>query len=78
MTYTNEIEEAMIAKRDLPLLTESYVKDTLKSLYRQHGIEIKKSQLLSNADLIQMDTKWAKKLGYGRKRETWFLSCIAR
>lgn len=78
ITYSSDIEESMMIKRELPALTPSYVKETLQNLYRPFGIEIKKTQVLSNRDLIKLDTKWAKKLGYGKMRESFLLSCIVK
>lgn len=78
ITYSKEIEATEIESRDLPLLTDIYIKETLGPLYRNSGIEIKKVKTLSNKELIQLDTKWAKKLGYGKPRETFFISCVVK
>ena len=76
VSYSKEIEATEIESRDLPLLTDTYVKETLGPLYHESGIKIKNVKTLSNKDLIKLDTKWAKKLGYGKQRETFFISCV--
>lgn len=76
VSYSKEIDATEIESRDLPLLTDTYVKETLGPLYHESGIKIKKVKTLSNKDLIKLDTKWAKKLGYGKQRETFFISCV--
>lgn len=76
VSYSIEIEATEIESRDLPLLTDTYVKETLGPLYHKSGIKIKNVKTLSNKDLIKLDTKWAKKLGYGKQRETFFISCV--
>ena len=78
ITYSKDIEATEIENRDLPSLTNTYIKETLGPLYRNSGIEIKKVKTLNNKELIQLDTKWAKKLGYGKPREIFFISCVVK
>lgn len=75
ISYCNFYEKQVIKERELPALSISYFSEKLKYIYKNYGISINKVSVLSNEDLKKIDTKWAKKLGYGREREIFYLSC---
>lgn len=75
ISYCNFYEKQVIKERELPALSISYFSEKLKYVYKNYGISINKVSVLSNEDLKKIDTKWAKKLGYGREREIFYLSC---
>jgi 16S rRNA (adenine(1408)-N(1))-methyltransferase len=78
ISYCDFYEKQVIKERGLPTLSISYISDKLKYVYNNYGISINKVSVLSNEDLKKMNTKWAKKLGYGKQREVFYLSCIIK
>lgn len=75
ISYCDFYEKQVIKERALPALSIAYFSQKLKYVYENYGISINKVSVLTNEDLKKMNTKWAKKLGYGRKREVFYLSC---
>jgi 16S rRNA (adenine(1408)-N(1))-methyltransferase len=79
VTYSNLYEEKVIDIRNLPELSTNYIKNELKHRYRLSSIDITEIALWNNEDLKKVDSKWAKKLAFGRCREIYyFKSCIAK
>ncbi|MFZ5352867.1 MAG: class I SAM-dependent methyltransferase [Bacillota bacterium] len=76
VTYSPLYETKEINLRLLPELSLDYINAELKRKYSFCGINIKKAELCSNEGLKSLDTQWAKKLAYGRKRDIYYLSGI--
>ena len=74
--YCDLYEKKEMAVRGLPELNLAYFCNELKSVYEKYGICIGQVSVLDNEDLKKLDTKWAKKLGHGKKREIYYLRCI--
>lgn len=75
VSYCDLYEKQEIESRQLPVLNVSYLCSKLKIIYEKYGITITKVSVLNNEDLIKMETKWAKKLGYGKKRDVFYMNC---
>lgn len=75
VTYSSLYEAKVITLRELPELSEEYINENLKPKYRDCGINIKRVELCNNDSLKKLDTSWAKKLAFGRKREVFHLNC---
>lgn len=75
ISYCNLYEKQEIESRSLPTLTDSYLCNELKAIYKRYGINITQVSVLNNEDLKKIETKWAKKLGYGKKRDVFYMSC---
>jgi 16S rRNA (adenine(1408)-N(1))-methyltransferase len=73
VTYSSLYEVKEISERDLPELSVEYITGVLKYKYLTHGILLKNTNLLSNEDLKALETTWAKKLAFGRKRDIYHL-----
>lgn len=69
ITYAEAYEANEIKSRNLPLLSYDYIAKILKSKYKHYGLDIKKINVWDNLSLRCLNTKWANKLSYGRKRE---------
>lgn len=76
VTYSSLYEAKEIASRQLPELSEEYINTELKYKYKNCGISIKKVELCNNDLLKGLDTSWAKKLAFGRKREVFHFNCV--
>ena len=59
---------APIRMRQLSQLTPEYVWSTLAERYAAHGIVVKESRLLSDAEIDDLHSSWAKRLRHGRER----------
>jgi len=75
VTYSSLYEAKEITSRQLPELSEEYINTELKYKYQSCGIKIKKVELCNNDSLKGLDTSWAKKLAFGRKREVFHFNC---
>lgn len=75
VSYCNLYEKKEIESRNLPTLTASYLCNELKAIYKRYGISITQVSVLDNEDLKKIETKWAKKLGYGKKRDVFYMNC---
>lgn len=75
VTYSSEYEKSEIDERKLPELSMNYIKTYLKKQYNIHGINITDVEIWDNTMLKSLDTKWAKKLAYGKNREIFCLIC---
>lgn len=75
VTYSDKYEKEEINIRKLPPLSLSFIKTQLKAKYSFYGIKIDDVCLWNNDMLKTLDTKWAKKLAYGKKREIYYMKC---
>ena len=75
ISYSNLYEKQEIESRNLPMLTTSYLCNELKVIYKRYGINITQLSVLDNEALKKIETKWAKKLGYGKKRDIFYMKC---
>lgn len=75
VTYSSFYEAKEINSRELPTLSMEYINTKLKYKYSLYGICINKVELCNNDSLKELDTSWAKKLAFGRKREIYHLVC---
>ncbi len=78
VTYSPLYEAREINNRDLPELSLEYIYSKLAKRYKALGIDIKKAELCDNERLKSLDTSWAKKLAYGRKRDIYHISGIVK
>jgi len=70
-TYSLLYEEQEIIRRGLDILSYEYLSGQWKSNMCQHGIIVTSVQVFSNKNIKNMNSEWAKKLGYGRKRDVF-------
>lgn len=75
VSYCDIYEKQEIENRQLPALNLSYLNDILKNKYKIYGIHMMNISILDNDKLKKMETKWAKKLGYGKKRDVFYMNC---
>lgn len=75
ITYSSTYEKAVVCSRNLPTLDMQYFKTSLKPIYKEQGFIIEQIKSVNNDALKTFDTKWAKKLGYGKEREIYHLVC---
>lgn len=68
-------EKKMIEELSLPLITPAYLESTLTQAYREAGFEIR-WRYISQDELKQLPTAWAKKLAYGKERQ--FIEIIGK
>lgn len=73
--YSELYEKQKIESRRLPELSLSYLNSSLRAKYKGYGLNIVKATVLDNEDLKKLDTKWAKKLGFGKKRDIFYIKC---
>ncbi|WIV11840.1 hypothetical protein [Proteiniborus sp. MB09-C3] len=76
VTYSTKYEKREIHERELPILSIDFIKTHLKKQYMAYGINIEDAYIWDNNMLKSLDTKWAKKLAYGKEREIFYLKCI--
>ncbi len=72
--YEVKYEAAEIQKMGLPSFTPEYCK-LLEKQYAQHGLQILSWQWLDNAALQKIPSKWARRLAFGRARQTLQWTC---
>lgn len=65
--YEADKEKNTIQELNLPELTKEYCEKTLKPAYQEAGFEIS-WRFISQTELRQLPTAWAKKLAYGKER----------
>lgn len=75
IAYSSQYEEREMASRNLPELTMQYLKGSLKDKFKQCGIHMTEVSALNNEQLKNIQTKWAKKLAYGKNRDIFHLKC---
>jgi 16S rRNA (adenine(1408)-N(1))-methyltransferase len=70
-------DEQRDARQGAPLgttaLEEKHVHATLPRLYEQAGLRMTSANRISQKELAQYQTTWAKRLAFGRPREVWRL-----
>lgn len=76
VSYDIQYEAKEIMDRQLPQLSMNYINNQLKSRYRHWGIDIKRAEVCGNDTLKGLETQWAKKLAFGRKRDIYHLHCL--
>lgn len=75
ISYCSIYEKQEIENRQLPELNLVYLNNELKSKYKSYDISIKNVSILGNEALKKIETKWAKKLGFGRERNIFYIDC---
>lgn len=69
--YSNIHEPSEIEKRALPLLSEDYLHNQLRDIYKKAGLEIESCTNLSTLDIKNFGSFWAKKLFLGKNRDVF-------
>jgi 16S rRNA (adenine(1408)-N(1))-methyltransferase len=69
--YSTIHEPVEIEKRNLPLLTDDYLKLNLSEIYKAAGLIIEKCTNLKPQDINKFGTLWAKKLYLGKSRDVY-------
>ncbi len=72
LSYSILYEKDEMQRRQLPLFNEEYIEKFMIPTYKNQGINLTGYTLLSNQDLKNLETQWAKQLGFGRKRDSIF------
>lgn len=75
ITYSETYEKSEIDKRQLPELSYDYINTVLKRKYKGSNLDICSIELLNNDMLKKINTKWAKKLAFGRQRTIYYFKC---
>lgn len=75
VTYSTNHEKQEIEARKLPTLSIDFIRTQLKQQYGVYGINIDDAYIWNNDMLKKLDTKWAKKLAFGKKREIFYVKC---
>ncbi len=73
ITYEIEYEAAEIEKLGLPELSLAYVDKVLAPRFWQQGLSLMERKFLTNQELKAVTSTWAKRLGYGKVRNTLFI-----
>ncbi len=73
-TYSDSYEEATIGSRRLPELTSEYLKGEYTAALKKHRLEITDITEYDNEFVKGFDSKWAKRLAFGRKRKFFDIS----
>lgn len=68
-TYGNAFEENMIETRSMPTLSKEYFDGEYRNALKSLGLEIESIELLDNDFVKGFDSKWARKLAFGRRRD---------
>jgi 16S rRNA (adenine(1408)-N(1))-methyltransferase len=75
ITYSDLYEKKEIESRKLPELSEYYFNNELRYIYKSQGINLIEASVLDNEGLKKLDTKWAKKLAFGKTRSVFYFKC---
>ncbi len=70
VNYDLQYEANEITKLGLPNLTIEYLETTLAPKYNNYGLFFSKSENLSNEEMTKIPSTWARRLGFGRPRQT--------
>lgn len=73
--YDEGREAQEIGSRALPPLSAGHFK-RLAPLYRENGISLRKVSVIGNDALKEVDSDWAKRLAFGRPRQTYRLDGV--
>lgn len=76
IAYSDLYESNEIQNRQLPELSVQYIETILKAKYSAFGIHIRIVDLWDNDKLKSIDTKWAKKLAFGKSRAFYYIKCL--
>lgn len=68
-TYSDSCEATTIDRRELPELSLEYFNGEYRGTLSKSGFEIVQIELLGNDYVKGFDSKWAKRLAFGRKRD---------
>lgn len=69
--YSTIHEPVEIEKRNLPILTDDYLKSKLSAIYKEVGLIIETCTNLKPQDINKFGTLWAKKLFLGKSRDVY-------
>ncbi|MGB4645195.1 MAG: hypothetical protein WBH76_04790 [Dictyoglomaceae bacterium] len=75
ITYCRKYEENEMISRNLPELSMHYLREVLKERFHCAGIQVTEISAMDNEALKSLQTKWAKKLAYGKAREIFHIRC---
>lgn len=73
VNYDLKYEPAEIHKLNLPELSFQYIEGPLTEIYLREGIIIEEWNFLDNKAMRKITSTWARRLGYGRARNTLFI-----
>lgn len=68
-TYSDSFEAATIGSRELPTLSLEYFGGEYREALKGCGFAIEEVELLGNDYVKGFDSKWAKRLAFGRRRD---------
>lgn len=71
--YKFDLEPSEYERLQLPEVNEQYIKDKLIPRYQDAGFTLENFSQLNNKDLVNYETSWSKKLGYGNTPRPVFL-----
>ncbi|MBR3438875.1 MAG: 16S rRNA (adenine(1408)-N(1))-methyltransferase NpmA [Clostridia bacterium] len=75
-TYSANCEENMMEIRGMPELSLDYFNGEYKEKLRQFGLTVLNTELLDNEFVKGFDSKWARRLAFGRKRDFYRITGI--
>lgn len=73
-TYSDSYEDTTISQRGLPELSTEYFSGEYKKALQGFGLELENIEKLDNEFAKGFDSRWAKRLAFGRKREFYRLT----
>ena len=68
-TYSANCEENMMETRNMPELNLEYFNSEYKSVLQNMGLIVENIEMLDNEFVKKFDSKWARRLAFGRKRD---------
>lgn len=68
-TYSANCEENMMETRNMPELSTEYFNGEYKDRLSQYGLTVQNVELFDNEYVKSFDSKWARRLAFGRKRD---------
>ncbi|MDR1002772.1 MAG: 16S rRNA (adenine(1408)-N(1))-methyltransferase NpmA [Oscillospiraceae bacterium] len=68
-TYSEICESGEIQRRNLPEINLEYFGDLYRETLKNVGLRVQNVEILNNDDIKGFASLWAKRLGYGRKRD---------
>ena len=75
-TYSANCEENMMETRGMPELSIEYFNGEYKEKLKGYGLTINNIELLDNEYVKGFDSKWARRLAFGRKRDFYRITGI--
>ena len=76
VTYELRYEAVEIEKLGLPDLSLDYIDEFLAPSFEQRGIAIIERKFLTNRELKDIASTWAKRLGFGRERTILYMEAV--